>query len=96
MYFAGALAVVLNFTWTAAWSLAETRGPVGGLPDAVAMFVKSRLTFVSVQVYDRDEPGASVPRLLRAQFGAIGSSTLTAVRRTLPLFVTVIVKLAVP
>jgi len=96
VYFAGALETVLNFTCTAAWSLAVTRGPFGGLPEAIATLTKSRLTDARLHVYFRDAPGASVPRSCLVQLGAIASSTLTSVRRTLPRFVTVIVNVALP
>ena len=53
------------------------------------------VTFAWVQVYVVVCPAVSVP-IVFAQFGDSGSVTVTFVRVTGPVFVTVIVKVAVP
>jgi hypothetical protein len=93
--FAGDVPLVFVVTTTRAWSDAFTRAPFGGLPEATAMFVKFLITDLTEQLYVREPPGARAPRL-RLQPGASESETLTAVRRTFPVFVTLIVKCAVP
>ena len=71
-----------------------TAGPVGGVPDAVAVFVTdpiftSDCVMVRVAVHVVDAPGASVvDGQLIADKPASGSDTDTDVRVTLPEFVT--------
>src|SRR5262249_35015868 len=82
-------------------SVAETSGPVGGVPVSVATFVNEFCTFASEHWYVTDAPGAIEARagmsaLVLAQFGASGSVTWTFVSVTLPVFVTTIVQTAEP
>src|SRR5215210_4416624 len=81
--------------FTGAVSESLTFCPVGDGPTTVARFTKPSVTFGRVQVYVFLAPAAIVPRS-RLQFGDSGSVTATSWRATSPLFVTVIVKLAVP
>ena len=86
---------------TGAVSVAETFGPEGGVPVAVALLVNDAVTFASAQLYVTLAPGlmeASAPivELEALQPGAWASETVTFVSVTLPVFVTVIVKFAVP
>ena len=88
-------------TVTGAVSVAVTFGPEGGVPVAVALLVNDAVTFASAQLYVTLAPGlmeASAPivELEALQPGAWASETVTFVSVTLPVFVTVIVKFAVP
>jgi hypothetical protein len=93
--FGGAGGVNGAVTVTAAWSVALTLDPVGGLPVAVATLVNAAVTPERLQLKLFDCPTPSVPRL-RSQSGESGSVTVTSLRVTSPVFVTVILKFAVP
>src|SRR3954447_23835784 len=97
-FFAGGFS---GATLTGARSEAVTFCPAGGVPDAVATLSKERGTFGREHVYVTAAPGASDASAgscaeVRLQFGVSGSLTTTFVSVTLPVFVTVIVNLAVP
>ena len=98
---ASAAAGVGVVTVTGAVSVAVTFGPAGGVPVAVALFVNEAVTFASAQLYVTLAPGAieasaGIVELDVLQPGARASETVTFVSVTLPVFVTVIVKFAVP
>src|SRR5215470_8449251 len=88
-------------TLTGAVSLAVTFGPVGGVPVAVATLSNARCTFGREHEYvtaafGAIEASAGICALVRLQFGDSGSVTVTFVSVTLPVFVTVMLKCAVP
>ena len=92
---------VSAFVFTGAVSVAVTFGPDGGVPVAVAMLLKFARTFGRVHVYVTVAPGvidakAGMSAFVRLQPGDNGSVTVTSVNTVLPVFVTVIEKVAVP
>ena len=87
--------VVFTVTTTFASSVASTLTPLGEVPWAVATFSKLLLTVERVQLQVFEACEASVPTLL-SQPGEAGSVTCTLCSVTSPVFVTLIVKCAVP
>ena len=79
---------------TVAESVSVTAGPLGGVPDAVAVFrIEPAFMFANVTVYDAvhvvDTEGANVDTgQLTTERPGNGSVTPTDVSVTLPLFVT--------
>src|SRR5215213_7417706 len=82
-------------TTTTASSVAVTSGPTGGCPVTTATLVKPTVTPVFVHSYEVSAPAASAP-ITFAQPGDRASVTVTSVSATSPVFLTVIVNVAVP